>query len=168
MPFVAERLAIAEQAAGAIIYDWDISTNNVWRSDGLTRILGWLPDELGVGMEGWVRLRHPDDEARMKKSDHAYDVEANDRYVIEYRMRHKAGHYVWVLDSGRVYRDTAGQVIRVAGATVDISARKKVEASMNRQANLIDLSFEPIFVWHPQKGIVEWNKGAEQLYGYSR
>ncbi len=168
MPFVAERLAIAEQAAGAIIYDWDIPSNNVWRSDGLTRILGWSQDELGVGMEGWVKLRHPEDESRMKKSDYAYDVEANDRYVIEYRMLHKSGHYVWVLDSGRLYRDATGKVIRVAGATVDISARKKVEASMSRQANLIDLSFEPIFVWHPEKGIVEWNKGAEQLYGYSR
>lgn len=168
MPFVAERLAIAEEAAGAIIYDWDIPSDNVWRSDGLTRILGWLPDELGIGMAGWVKLRHPEDESRMTKSDYAYEVEANDRYVIEYRMRHKLGHYVWVLDSGRVYRDTAGKVVRVAGATVDISSRKKNEASMNRQANLIDLSFEPIFVWHPEKGIVEWNKGAEQLYGYSR
>ena len=54
-------------------------------------------------------------------------VQDNDHYVLEYRVRHKSGHYVWVLDSGRVFRDASGKVIRIAGATVDISARKKVE-----------------------------------------
>jgi PAS domain S-box-containing protein len=166
--FVAERLTIAEEAAGALIYDWDIATNKFWRSGGLTRILGWLPEEIDEGMEGWAKLRHPADAERMADSvypDYGYP---DDRYALEYRVRHKSGRYVWVLDSGRVFRNSAGEVVRIAGATVDISARKKVEASFRRQANLIDLSFEPIFVWHPDNGIVEWNKGAEQLYGYSR
>jgi PAS domain S-box-containing protein len=165
---VAERLTTAEEAAGALIYDWDVASNKIWRSGGLTRILGWLPEEIGEGLEGWVKLRHPDDEKRMAPLAYADYVQANDHYVLEYRMRHKTGHYVWVLDSGRVFRDGSGNVIRIAGATVDVSARKKVEASINRQANLIDLSFEPIFVWHPENGIVDWNRGAEQLYGYSR
>ncbi len=165
---VAERLTTAEEAAGALIYDWDIATNTVWRSNGLTRILGWLPEEIEAGMEGWAKLRHPIDQSRLDKLAAADDAQVNDHYVLEYRMRHKLGHHVWVLDSGRLFRDEAGRVIRTAGATVDISARKKVEASFSRQANLIDLSFEPIFVWHPENGIVEWNRGAMQLYGYSR
>jgi PAS domain S-box-containing protein len=36
-----------------------------------------------------------------------------------------------------------------------------------RQAALIDLSYEPIFLWDLTSGIIEWNKGCEQLYGYS-
>ena len=165
---VAERLTTAEEAAGALIYDWDILSDSVWRSGGLHRILGWLPEEIDEGMSGWTKLRHPDDETSMAQSVYSNYVQANDHYVFEYRMRHKLGHYVWVLDSGRVFRDATGKVVRIAGATVDISARKQVEASISRQANLIDLSFEPIFVWHPVKGIVEWNRGAAQLYGYSR
>ena len=165
---VAERLTTAEEAAGALIYDWDTDSNRIWRSGGLTKILGWLPEEIGEGIEGWAKLRHPDDEDRMASLAYGDYVQANDHYVLEYRMRHKTGHYVWVLDSGCVFRDGMGKVIRMAGATVDISARRKVEASISRQANLIDLSFEPIFVWHPEKGIVDWNRGAEQLYGYSR
>lgn len=168
MRLVAERLTTAEEAAGALIYDWNVVSGEIWRSGGLSRILGWSPEEIGSGIEGWSKLRHPDDENRMKRLAYADYVQVDDRYVLEYRMRHKAGHYVWVLDSGRVFRDASGKVVRVAGATVDISARKKVEASINRQANLIDLSFEPIFVWHPEKGIVDWNRGAEQLYGYNR
>jgi PAS domain S-box-containing protein len=165
---VAERLSTAEEAAGALIYDWHIATNKIWRSGGLTRILGWLPEDIGDGIEGWKKLRHPDDEKRMANSVYDDYVQANDHYVLEYRVKHIKGHYVWVLDSGRLFRDVAGNVVRIAGATVDISARKRVEASVYQQTNLIDLSFEPIFVWHPTRGIVEWNRGAAQLYGYSR
>jgi PAS domain S-box-containing protein len=163
-----ERLAIAEEASGALIYDWDIGSNKVWRSGGVTRILGWLPEEIGEKMEDWARLRHPADNKSLSLATFIEEGSTDDRYAVEYRMRHKSGHYVWVLDSGHVFRNAAGQTIRVAGATVDISTRKKIETSNHRQANLIDLSFEPIFVWHPEKGIVEWNRGAERLYGYSR
>jgi PAS domain S-box-containing protein len=166
--FTTERLTIAEEAAGALIYDWDIDTNKVWRSGGLTRILGWLPEDISNKMEDWTKLCHADDVARLSLSTYLDASLPDDRYAVEYRVRHKSGHYVWVLDSGRVFKNATGQTIRVAGATVDISARKKMETSSSRQANLIDLSFEPIFVWHPVRGIVDWNRGAEQLYGYKR
>ncbi len=165
---VAERLATAEEAAGALIYDWDVADQKIWRSSGLTRILGWQPDDISSDMAGWAALRHPDDQKRLNLLDYSVHAQADDHYILEYRVRHKAGHFVWVLDSGRMYRDESGAVVRVAGATIDISARKEIEASRNRQANLIDMSFEPIFVWHPERGIVEWNRGAEMLYGYSR
>jgi two-component system CheB/CheR fusion protein len=35
-------------------------------------------------------------------------------------------------------------------------------------SRLIELSFEPIMVWDWHSGIVAWNQGCEQLYGYSR
>lgn len=166
--FTTERLFIAEEASGALIYDWDIISNNVWRSGGVTRILGWLPEEIGKKMEDWARLRHPDDDKCLSLASLVNEGSPDDRYAVEYRVRHKLGHYVWVLDSGHAFRNLAGKTIRIAGAIVDISARKKSETSNFRQANLIELSFEPIFVWHSEKGIIEWNRGAEQLYGYSR
>lgn len=46
--------------------------------------------------------------------------------------------------------------------------RLATEAALRRMASLIELSFEPIFVWHRERGIVEWNRGAAELYGYSR
>ena len=52
-------------------------------------------------------------------------------------------------------------------AIVDLTERKRQEAQMERQAKLIELSFEPIIVWDFDDGIVAWNAGAETLYGYS-
>jgi PAS domain S-box-containing protein len=165
---IAERLSAAEEAAGALIYDWDIAAQKMWRSDGLTKMLGWEQEDVPANSGGWAALRHPDDEKPTNAMAFADHIQKDDHYVLEYRARHRDGHYIWVLDSGRVFRDASGTVIRAAGAIVDISARKRVEESSKLQANLIDLSFEPIFVWHPERGIVDWNRGAEQLYGYTR
>jgi len=52
-------------------------------------------------------------------------------------------------------------------SAVELELREK-EEGLWRQANLIDLSYEPIFTWHFDDGIIEWNKGCEQLYGYDR
>jgi|GEM_PF-345825 len=165
---LAQRLATAEEAAGTLIYDWNLKTGEVWRSAGIERVLGWTAQEMGTSMAKWAELLHPADAPRMKAMAQADFTSFNDNFVVEYRLRHKLGHYVWLLDSGRVYRDAQGNVFRVAGALVDISSRKCAEASSNRQAAMINLSFEPIFVWHPERGIVEWNQGAQQLYGYTR
>lgn len=58
---------------------------------------------------------------------------------------------------------------------VDVSDRHQVEQVLRRnqeqllqQKYLIDLSRDPIFVWDFDGGIVEWNRGSEELYGYSR
>jgi len=63
---VSERLEKAEEAAGALIYDWDIASQQVWRSAGLTRILGWEIDEVAPTMEAWAALLHPMDRERLK------------------------------------------------------------------------------------------------------
>jgi two-component system, chemotaxis family, CheB/CheR fusion protein len=55
---------------------------------------------------------------------------------------------------------------------VDVSDHHKVEQLLRRsqeqQKRLIDLSHDPIFVWDFDSGIVDWNRGSEELYGFSR
>jgi PAS domain S-box-containing protein len=163
-----ERLATAEEGAGALVYDWDVQNDKVWRSNSLKVILGWEPHELEPNAAAWHRLMHPDDLSRLSAEKPSGMTDRDDHYITEYRIRHKDGRYRWMIDSGRVFRDDSGTVIRKTGTTLDITMRKQLEMSEKRMAKLIDLSFEPIFVWHPQNGIIEWNQGAELLYGYSR
>ena len=59
---------------------------------------------------------------------------------------------------------TEVEKLRIA---VELELREK-EEGLWRQASLIELSYEPIFTWHFDRGIMEWNKGCEQLYGYDR
>jgi PAS domain S-box-containing protein len=49
----------------------------------------------------------------------------------------------------------------------DITDIKLAEEVLRRQADLMKLSFDAIIVWRLDGGIESWNRGAEQLYGYS-
>lgn len=168
LAIAAERFATSEEAASAVAYDFDVATGVRWQSGGLFKVLGWRPLDLAPDVASWNALVHPDDLPLLLEMDTNGLLRADDHYVAEYRMRHKRGHYVWVLDSGQVYRDASGAVSRQAGAAIDISAQRSIELALRRQIALIDLSFEPIFVWHRERGIVEWNRGAEQVYGFTR
>ncbi len=46
--------------------------------------------------------------------------------------------------------------------------RRMMGATLQQQGRLIELSHEPIFIWDLATGIMQWNAGSEQLYGYSR
>src|SRR5262249_50434162 len=58
---------------------------------------------------------------------------------------------------------------------VDVTDRLQVEQALRererqlrQQKRLVELSRSPIFIWEFDGGIVEWNRGCEELYGYSR
>ena len=63
----------------------------------------------------------------------------------------------------RIYPTIAG----VSTYFNDITKRKRAEEQLRRQAELLELSFEPILVWRLGGVIESWNRGAEQLYGYN-
>jgi two-component system, chemotaxis family, CheB/CheR fusion protein len=75
----------------------------------------------------------------------------------------------------RPYRTVEDKIDGVVLTFADISERRKVEEALRenqrillQQKRLIDLSRDPIFVWDFERGIMDWNRGCEQLYGYSR
>ncbi len=78
------------------------------------------------------------------------------------------GNEVPIDDSGAPIRGVGGEIIGVILVFRDVSEKKRAENSLRRQAMLIEQSYESIFVWDVDRGIIEWNSGSELLYGYSR
>ena len=56
----------------------------------------------------------------------------------------------------------------IAIATQIVTEQKRVEEALQRQAEMIELSFDAIFVWQLGGAIESWNRGAEELYGFSK
>ena len=82
--------------------------------------------------------------------------------------RRKGGTCIQVSLTVSPIIDAHGLVNAVSTIARDITARKRTEETMTQQRRLIELSYEPIFAWDIDQGIVEWNRGCEQLYGYTR
>ncbi|MGC3973613.1 MAG: PAS domain S-box protein [Nitrospira sp.] len=87
---------------------------------------------------------------------------------FETLRRRKDGHLLQVSLTVSPIVDVHGIVTAVSTIARDITARKRVEETLDQQRKLIELSYEPIFAWDKEQGIVTWNRGCEQLYGYTR
>jgi PAS domain S-box-containing protein len=78
------------------------------------------------------------------------------------------GTHVTVASRWSLQRDEKGQPVGTLETNNDITERKGIERSLQRQANLLEQTHDAIFVWEFPRTIVSWNRSAEQLYGFSR
>src|SRR5437764_1375307 len=92
-------------------------------------MLGYAPQEAEPTNAWWRQQVHPDDRERFTQHWQETLVQG-DRFVIEYRLRHQAGHFLHVLDRGTLVRDAAGRLVRVVGSCQDISARVHIEQAL--------------------------------------
>jgi PAS domain S-box-containing protein len=64
--------------------------------------------------------------------------------------------------------DSEGRIVGASKIARDITDIKQAEEALRRQAEISQLSFDAIIVWRVDDGIESWNRGAEELYGYSQ
>lgn len=122
-----ERFRLATEALASVVYDWDPVRDRVQCFGGLEEILGFRPDE--VPQEGsWWRARiHPQDALKAVPLSDAALRHAVPYWVVEYRMQHRDGRYIEVVNRGRVVFDQGGRPVRVVGGWYDVSERRRLE-----------------------------------------
>jgi PAS domain S-box-containing protein len=125
-----ERFRLAARATIGLVYDWDLHAGAGFRSEGLVDIIGIGPEEFSSVEGDWFARIHPDDRDRIRTALAETLDGTDDHYALEYRVRHRDGHWVDVWDQGRIARDSAGRAVRVVGTTVDITVRKRMETEL--------------------------------------
>jgi len=116
-----------------ILYKLDVQTGQYeYISPALKEVLGYEPEEFyQMTSESIKQLLHPED---LDKSDHiiAKLIKTSDgRNVlntIDYRIKHKDGHYCWVSDKYTIKIDEKGKPIYIYGNVHNISKLKEAEA----------------------------------------
>src|SRR5437870_7082602 len=81
----------------------------------------------------------------------------------------------WYIVRFRPYRTADDRIDGVVAAFVDITERRRAEEALReseqqlkQQIQLVELSEAPIFIWELDDGVLNWNRGSEELYGYTR
>jgi PAS domain S-box-containing protein len=120
-----ERLRLAVDAGKIGVWDWDIVHNTVIWSDRIYEIHGLAKDEYDGTVESFTKLIHKDDLAfvndLMKKA-----LEKKAVYQAEFRARGPEGKTIWIYTSAGVLFEN-NRPVRMLGATIDITERKKLE-----------------------------------------
>ncbi|MBB2488064.1 PAS domain S-box protein [Mitsuaria sp. WAJ17] len=150
---ITERKAAAEQLAreqqrlqsiidgtGAGTWEWGLRQDTVRFNEEWAQMLGYtLADLEPITKKTWERLAHPEDLQRAAHILKEHLRGATAQYEAEMRLRHRDGHWVWVLTRGKVTaRDAQGQPLRVAGTHLDISVRKQIEQDLRNSEAVLE------------------------------
>jgi len=137
-----ERLTLALNAVNDGLWDWNVLTGEVYASARSSTILGFQPGELGSKIEDWGKRLHPEDRAEVDRLFKEHLAGESDYYSAEHRLRHKDGHYTWVMARGQVVsRSLDNRPRRMIGTYTDITQRKEaLEALKRRKEDIRTLS----------------------------
>jgi PAS domain S-box-containing protein len=167
-----ERLALAVAGAQEGVWDWNLETNAVVYSTRWKQMLGYSDEEIEPHVSAWERLAHPDDKARADRANESVARAERSTYEAEFRLRHKDGHYVHVLSRGfPVRREPGGPVVRIVGTHLDLTERKRAEASLRENEERLKLAFagaqEGVWDWNLETGAVVYSSRWKEMLGYA-
>jgi len=124
-------LARALAAARVGLWDWDRASGQVQWSPGFGALYGLASESLDSSYEGALARVAEEDRAAVKASIDAA-VASGSAYRVEHRVRWPDGTVRWVASQGTVQRGVGGQVERMSGSVVDITALKEAREEHER------------------------------------
>jgi len=119
------RLQEALTAGAVTTFVWDVDTGSSQRSADAPQILGFDPQQTFTPKDFLARV-HPDDRARFKALVYGVDPD-HPAYSVVFRFRHSDGREIWLEETAKAEFDAVGQLVRIQGLTLDVTARKRSE-----------------------------------------
>jgi diguanylate cyclase (GGDEF)-like protein/PAS domain S-box-containing protein len=128
-------LQMALRAAAIGTWEWRPDTGQRQWSVASCLMLGYQPDEMQLLLPRWREQIHPDDRPVAEERLRAHMDDAALPFRCDLRVRHRAGHWVWLQSYGSVVeRDATGRAQRLVGVHIDISERKHHEQQLQASA----------------------------------
>ncbi|MBH8560784.1 PAS domain S-box protein [Nostoc sp. CENA67] len=128
-----ERWQLVIEANQDAIWDWNIITNQTFRSAKWAELVGEPDHQLIISYDDWVKSIHPDDFDWVIAIQQEYLSRQIPNYIVEYRLRCHDGSYKWVLVHAIAQWDQQGNPVRMVGSTKDITERVKAQETLQRQ-----------------------------------
>ncbi|WP_414550365.1 PAS domain S-box protein [Anabaena sp. CCY 0017] len=130
-----ERWQLVIEANQDAIWDWNMITNQTFRSAKWSELLQDKEHQFISSNDDWLSRIHPDDYERMMTTQQDYLSRKIPNYVTEFRVRCNDGSYKWVLVHAKALWDEQGNPVRMVGSTKDITERVEAQEALQRQFN---------------------------------
>ena len=122
-----ERYALVARATNDVIWDWDAEHGTIIWNDALQTMFGYAPDQIDNRLQWWDSHLHPDDRERVVSGINGIIEKGGSSWTDEYRFERADGSFTEVLDRGYVARAEDGTPVRMIGAMLDVTERKRAE-----------------------------------------
>ncbi len=121
-----ERLALAQESAGAGVWDWDMQSGALEWSNELFRLFDLDPAGTCPSFAAWRSILHPADAAAAEQRIFEA-VRTRQPLSSEYRILLADGRTRWIHALGKTTPDDAGDAVRMSGICLDVTSRKEAE-----------------------------------------
>ncbi|MFI5382805.1 MAG: PAS domain S-box protein [Methanosarcina thermophila] len=158
-------LAEAQKMANIGSWYWDFLTSEINWSEEMYRIFGLDPQKSALPYNQYLDYVHPDDRDYV---DNAYKEAINGNPLdIDHRIVLDNGEVRTIHVRAEVIFNEENLPVRARGIVQDITESKKAEEKIKTLANAVESSNDAIITTSLEGVVTSWNKGAEQIYGYS-
>lgn len=160
------RLAMALQASELGLWDWNLQTDEVHHTQ-IKELFGLEPEYVTAMLSHLKPRLHPDDLPVLKRALIEHLKGRSEDYLVEYRVRHGDGHWVWVQDRGRAVEwAPSGRVTRMLGTRRDISAGKALEEQQRLASTVFEAASEGIVILDPDYMLIAVNQAFSRVTGF--
>jgi two-component system cell cycle sensor histidine kinase PleC len=164
---VRTRIDTALNRGRCGLWDWDLARGRIFWSQSMFDILGLKAKDDLLSFGDVNALMHSDDldlytlatdlaEARATTIDHAF------------RMRHAAGHWVWLRARCELVRQAGDPGLHLIGIAVDVTEQKslveKTVAADMRLRDAIETIPEAFVLWDAENRLVLCNSNFQELH----
>ncbi len=158
-----KRFRLAIEGASGGVWDWDLSTKQVFVTDSLARIFSW-PNGKTVPVSEFLKLVHVDDRQKLLAAmEAAPDVGEVD---VVFRAAHLA---IWLHARGRPWRSGNAMASgRIVGVAIDVTQQKGAQARLNaaeiRLRAALESMSESFAVWDVKRRLVMCNRKFQEFF----
>lgn len=125
-----QRFDLLARASHELIWDLDLVSGKVWRSEGYLAALGYSACEVRPDKEWAFEHLHPDDRERVVNSVEKFIASSKTSWRTTYRLRRKNGTYAWIECRAYKFLDEQGRPVRLIAAAMDLTEQKDVERQL--------------------------------------
>jgi len=167
------RLELALESAEMGTWVWDVRSRTGKVSDRYLEMGGYTRGEVNTDYQTWQQYVHVDDWPNVTAAFFDHLKGRTPIYEAEYRLRCKSGAWKWILVRGKVIeRDPQGKALRMVGTVLDVDARHSVQRRLEESRDLVrsvlsSLDAAVCVADYATREIVECNRAAEEIFGYS-
>jgi PAS domain S-box-containing protein len=159
----AQALVLENMAEGVTVIDQ--RGQIVYTNPAFDAMFGYGPGEL-VGQHSNVLNFYPPEENLGMVKEILDRLKTTGLWTGKFRNCKKGGEPFFT--SARISTLTVGGKKLYISVQEDVTQRKRAQEMVKRQAELLDLAHDAIFVTDLVGRITYWNHGAEELYGWTK
>lgn len=164
-----ERMEYAFTGSNDGLWDWNILTNDAYLSPRWKAIIGYKPEEIENTIISWKDSLHPEDLLLAQEQLENVFAQKTDLYEVEFRQKHKDGHWIWILARGVVKFDGADNPVRMIGTHTDITEKKDAEKRLNESQKSLaaaqKIAHLGSWTWKINSNDLHWSDEVFRIFG---